>query len=80
MLNSIEFSEKQPQKLSKQEKAIVWEMHYKDWQRSGKSQKQFCQNRKLNYHVFKYWLTIFNKNNHLKTLISFLIISDAIKN
>ena len=30
-----------------------WEAIYADWQKSGKTQKVYCQNKKLNYSTFK---------------------------
>jgi hypothetical protein len=38
------------------DKADFRRHHQRNWQGSGLSQKAYCQQRNLSYHVFKYWL------------------------
>jgi hypothetical protein len=37
------------------DKADFWRHHQRNWQGSGLSQKAYCQQHNLSYHVFKYW-------------------------
>jgi len=43
----------------KRRSALQEEMnfHIQSWQQSGQSQKEYCQENNLAYHVFIYWLT-----------------------
>ena len=36
------------------EKKSFWLEHYSNWQRSGKTQKEYCKSAGINYHTFKY--------------------------
>ena len=37
------------------DKATYWQQHLKDWQQSGLSQRDYCQQHELTYASFGYW-------------------------
>ncbi len=37
--------------------------HIKGWQTSGLSQKKFCEQANIPYHVFHYWYKVFRKTD-----------------
>jgi hypothetical protein len=41
--------------IKEADKADFWRHHQRSWQVSGLSQKAYCQQHKLSYHVFVYW-------------------------
>jgi len=38
-----------------QDKKSYWKQIMEDWQRSGISQQQYCEIKKINFHTFSYW-------------------------
>jgi hypothetical protein len=43
-----------------------------DWKQSGLSQKQYCQQHELRYHVFHYWYKRFKENQTSSSVGSFV--------
>jgi hypothetical protein len=41
--------------IVKTDKAAFWQQHQQNWLDSGLSQKTYCQQHNLSYHVFMYW-------------------------
>jgi hypothetical protein len=37
------------------DKAVYWQQHFKDWQQSGLSQRDYCQKHQLTFSSFGYW-------------------------
>ncbi|MFC1746279.1 hypothetical protein ACFL35_19965 [Candidatus Riflebacteria bacterium] len=52
-------------KVKSRELQKTWTRHLNNWQKSGVSQRQFCQQNKLKFHRFVYWrkkIPVKNKN------------------
>lgn len=49
-------------------------MSIREWQSSGKTQKAFCEERDIRYHVFHYWYKVFkdSKEEHVCTAAHFV--------
>jgi len=41
--------------IANTDKADFWRHHQRNWLESGLSQKAYCQQHNLSYHVFVYW-------------------------
>jgi len=40
--------------------------HIELWRRSGISQKKYCEQNEITYHIFHYWLRRYNHSNDQK--------------
>ncbi len=41
--------------IKKTDKSAFWQQHQQSWLDSGLSQKAYCQQHNLSYHLFVYW-------------------------
>lgn len=41
--------------MTSSEKATYWQQHFKNWQQSGLSQRDYCKQHKLTFSNFGYW-------------------------
>jgi len=51
-----------------------WKKHIKNWYQSELSQKKYCEKHKLNYHTFKYWVCVINKERRNEKKSGFIEI------
>ncbi|MEE8057881.1 MAG: hypothetical protein V3T17_08605 [Pseudomonadales bacterium] len=41
--------------MKSEQKRTYWQQHFADWKNSKSSQKDYCQQHKLNFSTFGYW-------------------------
>ena len=58
-------------------KKTFWEHHLDNWQKSGLSQVQYCQQNQLNKHTFAYWKAKLEKKPVLPPLLPVTVQPDT---
>ena len=49
--------------MSATDKSDYWQQHFKDWQQSGLSQRDYCKQHNLTFSSFGYWRSRLKANS-----------------